>query len=395
MISQKIRNNASISYFFLGWLFLLAKNNPNFSDSFIRQHAKIATKGHILFFVMYIFYSHFLSKINIFSYSIPVIQITIDHVIDISFFTFLTIFIIQGVYRGQRSDSVSKNTLDYPDMFSLQGNIFQFNEASEGERVILFLSHIPFLGMLVAKKYPNTITTTGVRMASIFGLLYLIAFTSRGFDSLSMILLFIGIVLIIFLATRFFIYDNYLVYSYIEKIPGIESIYRVVRTIPVYLGDLGNMIFGKKINVSFMERLTETQEKDQNFKTPLQTYFIDESLPFQSFWIFIPFVNLVFLPKLFISRTTRYVLAIGQGLVMTLLAILLGLLFSFTSPIELFLLFPIFYGISTLETNVFTRIPVIYEIYALLNTITFGLLKNTKRVQSIQKQDTQVSFKMQ
>jgi uncharacterized membrane protein YwaF len=89
--------------------------------------------------------------------------------------------------------------------------------------------------MLVAKKYPNTITTTGVRMASIFGLLYLIAFTSRGFDSLSMILLFIGIVLIIFLATRFFIYDNYLVYSYIEKIPGIESIYRVVRTIPVYL----------------------------------------------------------------------------------------------------------------------------------------------------------------
>ncbi len=144
-----------------------------------------------------------------------------------------------------------------------------------------------------------------------------------------------------------------------------------------------------------MERLTETQEKDKKFKTPLQTYFIDESLPFQSFWIFIPFVNLAFLPKLFMSRTTRYVLVIGQGLVITLLAILLGLIFSFTSPIELFLLFPIFYGISALETDVFTRIPIIYEIYALLNTLTFGLLKNTKRVQSIQKQDTQVSFKME
>lgn len=131
------------------------------------------------------------------------------------------------------------------------------------------------------------------------------------------------------------------------------------------------MIFRKKINVSFMERLTETQEKDQNFKTPLQAYFIDESLPFQSFWIFIPFVNLIFLPKLFVSRTTRYVLAIEQGLVITLLAILLGLLFSFTSPIELFLLFPVFYGISALETDVFIRIPFIYEIYILINILSF------------------------
>lgn len=155
------------------------------------------------------------------------------------------------------------------------------------------------------------------------------------------------------------------------------------------------MIFGKKINVSFRERLTETQEKDEKFKTPLQTYFIDESLPFQSFWIFIPFVNFVFLPKLFISRTTRYVLAIGQGLIITLVAILIGIFFSFTSPIELFLLFPVCYGISQLETDVFTRIPIIYEIYAFLNTLTFDLLKNTKRVQSIQKQDTQVSFKME
>lgn len=78
---------------------------------------------------MYIFYSHFLS--NHFSYSIPVIQITIDHCIDIAFFAILTLFIIKGVYRGQKADSIPKNALDYQDMFSLQGNIFQFNEASE------------------------------------------------------------------------------------------------------------------------------------------------------------------------------------------------------------------------------------------------------------------------
>lgn len=93
MISQKIRNNASISYFFLGWLFLLAKNNPNFSDPFIRRHAKTATKGHILFFVVYFFYTHFLG--DFFSYSIPVLQITIDRCISIAFFAMLTFFIIR------------------------------------------------------------------------------------------------------------------------------------------------------------------------------------------------------------------------------------------------------------------------------------------------------------
>jgi len=97
MISRKVRNNASISYFFLGWLFLLAKNNPNFADPFIKQHAKIATKGHILFFVTYLFYSHFLS--GFFSYSIPVLHITVDYCISIAFFLTLTLFIIRGVYK--------------------------------------------------------------------------------------------------------------------------------------------------------------------------------------------------------------------------------------------------------------------------------------------------------
>lgn len=165
MISQKVRNNASISYFFLGWLFLLAKNNPNFADPFIKKHAKIATKGHILFFVTYFFYSHFLSRF--FSYSIPVIQITIDHCIDIAFFILLTLFIIRGVYTGQKGESTD-NTENGDRLFSTQGRTFQFSGASEAQRVILLLSYIPFLSMIIAKRYPNIITTTGVRVSSIF-----------------------------------------------------------------------------------------------------------------------------------------------------------------------------------------------------------------------------------
>jgi hypothetical protein len=57
-MDQKIKTNAFISYFFLGFLFLLAKNNPNFSDPFVRSHAKAATMLHTicLFVVIGVFY---------------------------------------------------------------------------------------------------------------------------------------------------------------------------------------------------------------------------------------------------------------------------------------------------------------------------------------------------
>ena len=222
----------------------------------------------------------------------------------------------------------------------------------------------------------------------------MISLANGGFDSLSMILLFIGILLLVYLAARFFVNDSYTVPAFFEKIPGIETLYEIVRSVPSYLTDVIQLAFGKKDSVSLAIHRKNTQERDKKIQTSLQEYFIEETLPFRPFWIFVPFFNLVFLPKLLTSRTTKYVLAIGQGLVITLLAILIGFSWEFTSPLELFLLFPVFYGIASIESDVFIRIPILYEVYAMLNTLTFGLLKNTKRVHSAQSQDTTVSFKM-
>jgi hypothetical protein len=164
-----------------------------------------------------------------------------------------------------------------------------------------------------------------------------------------MILLFLGIFSLVFLAAQFFISDTYTVPDFFEHIPGIDSIYNIIRSLPSYFREIGEIMFGKKNSISFIEHLENTKKKDLNFRTSLQEYFTDTTLPFKYGWIFVPFVNLIFLPKLFMCRTTQYVLAIGQGLVITLLAILIGFLFSFTSPLELFLLFPIFYGIASIK----------------------------------------------
>gem|GEM_PF-4205088 len=100
MLSQKIRNNATIGYFFLGWMFLLAKKNPDFQDPFIQNHAKNATKGHGLFLVSYVIYSYFLSQF--FFHNIPILNLSIDRIIHFAFFVALTLFILYGIYNSQK-----------------------------------------------------------------------------------------------------------------------------------------------------------------------------------------------------------------------------------------------------------------------------------------------------
>lgn len=41
-------------------------------------------------------------------------------------------------------------------------------------------------------------------------------------------------------------------------------------------------------------------------------HFTDTSLALPDWLIFVPIVNIIYLPKLLVTRRTRYVLAIGQ-----------------------------------------------------------------------------------
>lgn len=176
----------------------------------------------------------------------------------------------------------------------------------------LFLSYIPFLGIIIAERYPNIVTVTGARVSSIFALIYVIALVNRGFESLSMIILFMGVLFLVYLGACLFIKDRYFVPFIFEKIPAVQTVYEIILSIPEYLLDIGRIVFGKQTSLSFAGNLRNTQERDKNFKASVREYFTDATLPFETFWIFIPFCNLVFVPKLFMSRTTQYVLAIGQ-----------------------------------------------------------------------------------
>lgn len=366
MISQKIKTNAAISYFFLGWIFLLASKNPNFQDPFIRHHAKVATKGHVLFFVGYILYSHFLS--TLFLYTVPMIGISIDRIIDLGVFSVLTIFILFGAYRAGKGEEIAPEQGAFLDATK---TVFEYSGASEADRVILLLSFIPLLGISIAKKHPSSITAIGSNTGLLFILCYGAYFVGFGFDALAMMVLFLYLLLLAFLAARFFFSNTCTLPGFFRRIPSIDTIYMTARTIPAYIKNIAEVAIGKKDSLDFLGMLETTRAADLKFYQSMREYFTDGILFFPTYLIFIPFVNSIFIPKLFLSRNTRYIIAIGQGLILTLLSLLIGIVYGFSSRMELLLVFPALLGMVTVGHDPFYRIPVIYEIYSLLNTVTF------------------------
>ena len=91
-VSSQARTNAVVSYFFLGWMMLIARANPQFQDPFVRSHAKSATRIHLTALIFFLVY-FFIIKGLIF-FTVPVLNISINTVIMALFTTALMGYII-------------------------------------------------------------------------------------------------------------------------------------------------------------------------------------------------------------------------------------------------------------------------------------------------------------
>lgn len=165
--------------------------------------------------------------------------------------------------------------------------------------------------------------------------------------------------------------NTYVSYSLFSRIPSMDALYQIMRSFPRYLGEIIGVIREKHEQVNFDNCLKKTQEQDVIYHDSLMKYFTEDRIPFKPLWIFVPLVNLIFLPKILTDRKTKYSIAIGQGLVVTGIFVAIGLMYGFSSPISLFLLFPIFYAIARVYYDPFQKIPAVYELYALVNTLSF------------------------
>lgn len=390
-MNNQIKTNALISYFFLGWLFLLAGNNPNFKDEFIIKHSKKATKIHFGFLVTFILYNIFISQ-HLY-HNIPVVMISVDKVINLIFFTFLTLAILKWAYEAHRWIEPKSSVWNKTNLTN-ESVSYNLSWISENDKIIYITSTLPFLGIITSNNYENDITKSLSKIGSIFTFLILSYYVFSGFDSIFILLIFAYILFIAFIWVNIFINDKLIINNLINKIPSLNDIYLKTRTSFFYFFDFLSVIFGKKVSLDFASKHRQLLEKDEKSYEALASYFTDENLLISKNLIFIPILNLIFIPTFLVSKKSKYLIAIIQGLIISFLLIFIWFYFWYYSLYQLFLLFPIFIGIANINQNPFKKIPIIYEIYATFDKLSFWIFSKVKFLNEKKKEVKEVSYKL-
>jgi hypothetical protein len=242
----------------------------------------------------------------------------------------------------------------------------------ESDFVKSILSFVPFVSMFVYEHFKTPLTTIGVRISGAASLLFVALFAFGRGESLMLVLLFLYVVLLVTVAILLYLGKSMEFLSAFAAIPSLESVSRFFRTAPSYLADVA---------------LARAEEE-------LAKYFNGSPGPFSPYLIYVPFLNLVYLARFFSPGKTPYVVAIGQGIVLTVLIAVVGYFYSFFDPMLAFALFPIALGLATIKSRPFYRIPVLYELSALVSFLTFGLVSGTKSMKEKSKESKQVSYKV-
>lgn len=392
-LDSKTRTNAMISYFFLGWIFLLARRNPDFSHPFIRSHAKKATRTHIILLGGFIVYSFYLAK-YIPYFPIPVLpNITLDKIISVSFFVILAFAIVRGAYMAHKGvGSEEQESIRLREAFAREN--VTLSNASETDKMVFLSSYLPLIGIITSAKHPNPITRTGAKIGSIWLAITLLLGALGNYSELSWIVLFVYILYVAFVGVSLFVHDIVPGFSALEKIPDITRLHTYFRAFFPYLGKLLAIIFGKKDELKFSAIVEKIEQKDSSHHELAATHFTDTKLPLPKVFIFIPVINLLFVPQIILRKNSTYILAILQGIVITLGLGAVWFFIDFSSLWQTFFLFAIFLGIANLDTNPFYKIPLVYETYVLLDFLTFGMSGKVGKLKEKHKESAKVSFKV-
>ncbi len=242
-LSSKTRVNAAIAYFFLGPLFLAAKRNPSFADPFVRAHAAAASKAMVLYAVVFFGYSRFLSEYL--AFSLPIFPISLDRIVSSAILALFVATLFRGAFRayGGKKAASAFDMIGFfhvPDIGS--EGMTPSKSLSETDRTLAILSFIPIFGIVIAARKPSSETALGARAGSVFFLLYALSFVSSG-DATLMALTLAYAVIFVTVAIFLVSFGKVPGFELLSNIPSLETVYRVVRTLPAFLHDVGSAVF--------------------------------------------------------------------------------------------------------------------------------------------------------
>lgn len=389
-ITRQTRTNAVISYFFLGPLFLLARNNPNFADPFVRAHAKAASKAVV--FYLAVFFAHVAYVSAYLNFPLPLVPIEASRVVSAAILALLFGTLLRGVIRAQ-GGKMPKGTFDLPGLDSLETEAVEIGTLSEHDRTMALMSFVPLFGIVLAARKPSPANALGCRAGSFVFALYALVSVNGG-DALLMFATLAYAVFFVTVGVTIFSSGHVPFEKALVRIPSLERLWTAVRAVPEFLLATVKAVFGKSEELSYPRTYATVALRDRTFERVMDQAFSESTFPISPKLVAVPVINLLFLPRLFSSSPYRYAVAAGQGVAMSVIYGLLFWQYGFANGYQILLLPAVALLLGNVEPRPFYRIPVLYEIYSIVGILTFGLANRARRVKDVAQKETAVSFKV-
>lgn len=160
-LSSQVRTNALTSYFFLGFLYLLAYKNPNFNHPFVRAHAWSASRLHLGFVGFLIVYRTLLVKLL--DYQIPLVGISLSRIVFSTVLLVLLAFLLRGsylAYQGKKFEGFGFSLSEKP-----ADSLADQKISGEADLVRTLLSFFPIIGVFVAERFPSPLASVGSKVS--------------------------------------------------------------------------------------------------------------------------------------------------------------------------------------------------------------------------------------
>lgn len=376
MLDENTRINAVITYLFLGPIMLFAKAGTPLWDAYVQSHARRASVIQLMGFVflgLYFFIKKYLT-FGVFWISLS----TIVLMVIMSVFLLVLLAWAYAAYRGKAGTDISWKSL------VMMSSTFESQVYDDEQKIRIIASFLPFIGMIVAEKFPMKETAIGRKMWNWITFLIIVSsvFISWNVSMLALILTIGYIWLIVTTAVYLFVHSRFINFWWYQFFPTYLQFDAHIKALCMTWLDFVRVSFGKKKSKSYQERYQAYLHSNQSTMMPKSPYFAPLWL------VCIPVINLLLVPSLFTKKSHEYGALIVQWFFLTVLFGVVIWKFGIHSQAWLFLLFPIITLAMYAQKNVLVRAPIT----SIMVDLYDSFYRSKKTIDHLQKQKEHITF---
>jgi hypothetical protein len=369
-IHTKSINNAISAYFmlFISSLFLFNKKNEYINNDFVKSHTKVAFLIHLSFLLTYVIFISFS-----FLKSISILNYNLNYILTSTIFTFLFITLLYWIYKSSKQEIFK--IWDIFKIWEIE-NIVDVNWdwiLDEKDKLTLILSYIPFIWYITWwENYKEKNISNIIKLNSIVTLILSLIYISWNKNIVLLFWLFY-IIFAVFSSLNIIAREK-IIWLNLDFIPTFSEILVIIKAFVIYLYNYitkKDFIWIKSLKNNYIDKY----KKEEIESNKILNKFPETKL--HNILIYIPFINLIS----FFSRNSNKKIHIINWIMITVFFIIFIILDFYNyipNSSYILLLFPIFFWFWFINSRPSYKIPIIYDLFKILNSIK-DIFKKTKK----------------